>query len=239
MKRATTTALILLFVTVFFYSAYQLFQIYSAHVAEAEIHNMLLEFRPPEQGSDVNQGEDIVNQTVIDLQALYPNVVGWLTIPGTQVDYPFVQYIDNDFYLHHDINHNYFNAGTIFMDFRNKNDFSSQNTMIYGHNMINGSMFATLELFDNQCFFDEHRYATIFLPNETLQLSIFACIIVNPRTESEIYNIVLSGAYFEHVEQNALHFRFIDVTSEDRIVTFSTCVNDANDSRRVIIAKIQ
>jgi len=228
MKKFIITFLSLFFIALIAYSGYQLWKINEDYASESKIHDMVLKYKP--------NGE-IINQSVIDLQEKYPDVVGWLTVPNTKIDYPFVQAKDNDYYLRRDINGNYAFAGTLFMDSRNKKDFSDFNTVIYGHHMQNDSMFGSLKKFNNKAFFDENRTGTIYLPNDTLVLEFFAYIVVKPN-DQVIYNTGLSETYFDYVKQKARYFRDIEITDGDKILTLSTCSYEFNNARMVMLAKI-
>jgi sortase B len=238
MKKAIITILSLFFIAVIAFSDYQLWKINEDYAEESKIHDMVLEYKPddthdPEQDPEV----EVVNQSVIDLQGKYPDAVGWLTVPNTKIDYPFVWYKDNDYYLRRDINGKYALAGTLFMDYRCEKDFSSQNTIIYGHHMKNGSMFGTLKNFNDKAFFDANKYGTIYLPHANLTLEFFAYMVVQP-TDREIYATELSETYFDYVKQKARHYRDVELSDNDRIVTLSTCSYEFNDARMVLLAKI-
>jgi len=181
--------------------------------------------------------EETVNQGVIDLQAKYPDVVGWLTVPGTKIDYPFVWYEDNDYYLRRDLNGDHATAGTLFMDYRCEKDFSSPNTIIYGHHMKNGSMFGTLKAFAGKEFFDAHTQGTVYLPRETLTLEFFAYLVVK-HTDSEIYSAQPGEGYLDYVRQNARQYRDIGLTGGDKIVTLSTCSYEFQNARMVLLARV-
>ena len=157
------------------FSGWKLWGAVQDYKNEADMHSGIMEFKP--------QKSETINQSVIDLQAKYPDAVGWLTVPGTKIDYPFVWHEGNDFYLRRDLDGTHATAGTLFMDCRCAPDFTSQNTIIYGHHMKNGSMFGTLKLFDDKKFFDENTSGIIYLPHKTLALEIFAYMILNPSTE--------------------------------------------------------
>jgi len=233
MKKIIVSLFALFFAVIMLYSAYRLWEIYSVYRDEARLHGQVMEYKPQPA-----EEEEIINQSVIDLQGKYPDIMGWLTIKNTDVDYPFVWYKDNDFYLRRDLDGKHAMAGTIFMDFRCEKDFTSQNTIIYGHNMRNGSMFGTLNRFNDQTFFDENRRGMIFLPYENIQLEFFAFVVVNPTTEREIYNIALSEGYWDYVKQKARYFRDIEFTDGDRLVTLSTCSYEFNNARMVLVGKV-
>ena len=216
-------------VAVMLYSGYRVWKITGDYRAEAEIHSAVIAFKP-------QQDDEVVNQSVIDLQAKYPDVVGWLTVPGTSIDYPFVWRDDNDYYLRRDLNGDDATAGTLFLDMRCEPDFSSQNTIIYGHHMKNGSMFGTLKAFADKEFFEANKHGTIYLPRETLTLEFFAYLVVSHR-DAEIYSIEPGEDYLDYVKQNARHFRDVALTGEDNLVTLSSCSYEFNNARMVLLAR--
>jgi sortase B len=227
-KRIVLSVLALCFAALTAYSGWRVWAAYSDYRAEAEMHGAVMEYKPRE--------DEIVNQSVIDLQAKYPDALGWLTVPGTKIDYPFVQSKDNDYYLRRDLNGDYALAGTLFMDYRCEKDFTSQNTIIYGHHMKNGSMFGTLKAFNDKAFFGENRYGTIYLPNETLTLEFFAYMVVKS-TDREIYSIEPGESYLGYVSQNARQYRDIGLATGDRIVCLSTCSYEFDNARMVLLAR--
>ena len=183
-----------------------------------------------------------VNQSIVDLRAAYQSTIGWLTIPNTLIDYPFAQGIDNDFYLHMDLNHNKSPAGTVFMDYRNSIDFSDFNTVIFGHNMKNGSMFGTLQNFGNPEFFYNNKLGSIVLENKIFAIEFFSFAVIKPN-DPVIYDTNITSeadktAFLEYVQNNARHYRDIAVTPRDRIITLSTCSYEFNNARMVLIGRL-
>jgi sortase B len=203
-----------------------------AYRSETEIHKQLLQFKPvPPDGP-----ESVVNQAVLDLQAQNSDMVGWLTVPGTKIDYPFVQAADNDFYLRRDYNGVYALAGTLFMDYRCAKDFTSQNTIIYGHHMKNGSMFGTLKKFRDEDFFVANKTALVHLPNGTLTLELFAYMVIRSN-DAMLYDHEPGSNFLAYVEQNARHYRDVGAATEDRFVTLSTCAYEFNNARMVLVGR--
>jgi len=239
-KRLIKILLSVLLLGIMLFSAYQLYQIYRDYAAEKAIHDMVLEYKP-ELPAPSETEEPVINQSVIDLQAQYPDAVGWLTIPNTNIDYPFVWYSDNAFYLRRDLEKKYAQAGTLFMETRCNRDFSSQNTIIYGHHMKNDSMFGTIKRFNNKDFFDNNQTGTIFLANQTLEFEIFAFVVVKA-TDKEIYKTDFdetgNAAFMEYIKENARHFRETPLGETDRFVTLSTCSYEFNNARMVLICRI-
>jgi sortase B len=211
------------------YSGYRAWGILGNYEDEAAMHDAVMEYKP--------EPREVINQSVIDLQAKFPDVVGWLTVPGTKIDYPFVWYKDNDHYLRRDLNGETATVGTLFMDYRCEKDFTSRNTIVYGHHMKNGSMFGTLKAFADKGFFEANRYGTIYLPRETLALEFFAYLVVKS-TDTEIYSAAPSENYLEYVRRNARQYRDIGLTGGGRIITLSTCSYEFDGARMVLLAKV-
>ena len=241
-KRLFKTLLSVLLSGIMLFSGYQLYQIYCDYAAEKAIHDMAMKYKPEDTApSDGEPKEEIINQSILDFQAKYPDVVGWLTIDGTNIDYPFVWYSDNAFYLRRDLEKKYATAGTLFMETRCNRDFSSQNTIIYGHHMKSGSMFGTLKSFNNKEFFDSNRTGTIYLANNTLQLEIFAFVVMES-DDAQIYKTRFESgdgaAYIEHLRKNARYFRETEHSETDRFVTLSTCNYEFKNARMAVIGRI-
>ena len=108
------------------------------------------------------------------LRAVNPEIVAWLSIDDTNIDYPVVQHSDNDYYLHHLFTGEWNSSGCLFMDCNNLADFSDLHTIIYGHHMDNGSMFQNLMGYKGQSFYDEHPTAQLFTPGGTYTVEFFA-----------------------------------------------------------------
>lgn len=120
---------------------------------------------------------------VVDFEALRetgPDIIGWLTLPDTPVNYPVTQADDNEYYLHHLYDGTYNKVGCLFADYENKADFSDRNTIIYGHNMRDGSMFAALNEYDEQSYFDTHKQMYLVTPEGGYLCEIFAAFVAKP-----------------------------------------------------------
>ena len=177
------------------------------------------------------------------LRARNAQVVGWLTIPGTAVDYPFVQGRDNEVYLDRDFDGDPAAAGTLFLDARSDAAFGDFNTLLYGHNMKNGSMFGELDRFSGEAFFAEHQEAMLYLADARYTLDIVAFLFVTADNAMMYDTLRLAPAsraqYLAYVAKNARRCRDLGLTEEDRFVTLSTCTRGARDVRSVLIARIR
>jgi sortase B len=230
-KTVLCSVLALGFAAIIAVSGFQIWKIQEEYQNEQDMHRKALEYKPKPSPEAELPGNDV--------RALGPDVAGWLTIPNTKVDYPFVWYKDNAYYLRRDLSGGYALAGTIFMDCRCQKDFTSQNTILYGHHMKNGSMFGSLKQFANSHFFAQNQRGTIDLPNQTLQLRFFAFLVIDSSTEQELYTPAPGENYFTYVKQNAKYFRDIALSEHDRLVTLSTCAYEFNNARMVLLAKVE
>ena len=178
------------------------------------------------------------------LQEENPEVYPWITVPGTKVDYPILQHdSDNSYYLNHDIDGKEDIAGAIFTENYNRKDFTDPNTVIYGHNMKNGSMFRTLHNYSDRSFFDENRDITIYMPDKILHYKIFAAYLYDSRhllLNFDFQDPQVFAGYLEDVrsmrDMNSFVDTSMEVAAEDRIITLSTCYAGMADRRYLVQA---
>lgn len=173
------------------------------------------------------------------LQASNSDVCGWIQIPGTIIDYPVVQSAADepeDFYLDHDINKKYKADGCIYIQKMNYRDFSDPNTVIYGHDLINGKMFSQLRRFKRSGFFNENRTMYIYIPGHILTYDIFSAFVYDDRHILNSYNFYKADEYAAFLKEAldpASMVRNVregaNVTTEDRIITLSTCTDRAGE----------
>lgn len=188
------------------------------------------------------------NHRTIDFDTLCqqnPDIIAWIEIPGTDIDYPVMQSAGNeeeDYYLHHDFDRNYSSHGAIYMQKRNQPDFSDFDTILYGHNMNDGSMFKQLHLFEDPDFFARHKKIKIYLPERTLTYRVFATVIAGntlilddwsdyedaPSRQKRINDIRTNGGNQREKTK---------VTAKDKILTLSTCTGDS-DYRLLVVGQL-
>lgn len=176
-----------------------------------------------------------------ELKNVNEDVIGWLKIRALDISYPLVQGEDNDFYLHRTFEKKDNFAGCIFMNSENEPDFTDMNTIIYGHNMKDGSMFGKLKKFGEDEIWKKSEYFWIFTPDLIYQYHIFSVRTVNKTgptyqtffTDEEFHSM-LNDAFAQSIVDNS----DITVDTDDRIVTLSTCTgNDA--TRLVVVGKLE
>lgn len=171
-----------------------------------------------------------------ELKAINEEIIGWIRIGALNLSYPVAQAADNDYYLHRTFERVDNFAGCIFLNCDNTRYFTDQNTIIYGHNMKNGSMFGTLKEFEKQETYDKNPYFWIFTPEFIYQYRIFSCSVVNKigdpyRTRfvtEDFQNFINTCQAGSMIDNHG-----VEVTTSDRIVTLSTCTGD--DSTRLIV----
>ncbi len=174
------------------------------------------------------------------LLALNEDIVGWLRIRALDISYPVVQGEDNDFYLHRTFEKTDNFAGCLFLNYVNKPDLTDQNSIIYGHNMKDLSMFGKLKKFREEGTYEKSKFFWIFTPDFIYQYRIFAATVVNKTGltyqtsfTDEQFDEFINYA-FEHSEIEASE---VNVTKEDRIVTLSTCTGD-DATRFAVMGKL-
>ena len=171
----------------------------------------------PNVAEDDKEGEKQEETVTVDfasLQAINPDIVAWLRIPGV-LEYPVVRGKDNSYYLNHTVQKTYNIAGSIFLDYRNERDFSDSKNIIYGHNMKDGSMFHVLRNYQDIDFFQEHTDMEVYLPDgRSLNYQITACEQVP--ADSEIYQI--ERGYAEDSKENEIILSTCSAKANIRIV---------------------
>ena len=190
--------------------------------------------KPPEDWSGLSFDE---------LMKKNPDIYAWLYIPGTNVDYPVCQSLDgdDDFYLDHNIYRDYQFSGTIYSQTKNSRDFNDPVTVLYGHNMLNGSMFASLHNFEDKEFFQKYNTAFVFTKDKLLTYLIYSAYTYDDRHILNSFHTEFEKAFLDYID-STLNPRFYDgnvregVTpdKDSRILTLSTCTNGASDTRYLV-----
>jgi len=169
-------------------------------------------------------------------------VIGWIEVPGTNIDYPFVSTLDNYYYLDRDLFGNRSIQGTIFADIRNNPDMEDPFIVLYGHNMKDGSKFANLHRFRNETFFNENNKVIIYTPEGQLEYRIFAAYERNDEHlmgTKNFRNPAIMKEYILEIPDIARPGAILDlddITETDSILTLSTCTG--NDVIRFLVQAV-
>lgn len=175
------------------------------------------------------------NPTVIRLTEDYPDAVGWISVPGTRVDYAFVQGPDNFYYLRKGLNRQYLYAGTIYIDVSANKDFTSFNTVFYGHNLRNSTMFGDLAKFQRRDFFAAHDTIVVYLPHKTIRAKIIACVTSTVKAAPYLYSSEQTEDFMAKLKKGSQHFRDPEYENPS-FLTLSTCGYDYEGERIIIVA---
>lgn len=172
------------------------------------------------------------------LQAINPDIVGWIYVDGEpSISYPVLHADDNDYYLHRTFRKEHKYAGSIFMECSNNPDFADPDTIVYGHNMRNGSMFGLLKFLEDK--YAEHPYFWILTPNGNYRYHIYAMFRTD--VSSAVYTLFPEqNEEFLEWEQNLQKAsavpNSVPLTKNDKTVILSTCTSDKS-KRTVVIGK--
>ena len=176
------------------------------------------------------------------LQGINKDTVGWLTVNNTKIDYPVVQGKDNDYYLKRDYYQSKNRHGWIFMDYRNNPDELNENTIIYGHNLANQTMFGTLRYALNSYWYNKsaNQIITFNTPNANMKFQIFSIYTIpttNDYLDVTFPSVSAYQEYIDLVKGRSIYDFNVEVTPDDKLLTLSTCAN-GNDKRLVVHAKL-
>ena len=205
---------------------------------------------PEEPGAEEETGREDSSAVlpVVDFEALRengPDIIGWLSLPDTAINYPVTQTDNNEYYLHHLYDGTYNKVGCLFADYENQADFSDRNTIIYGHNMRDGSMFAALNEYGGQSYYDEHPQMYLVTPDGGYVMEVFSAFEAKPaESGSDTSPWRLSwkddGAYTTWLSEMAGRSVIetdVTVTSSDKVLTLSTCTPEGK-SRFIVMGKL-
>ena len=172
------------------------------------------------------------------LSGVNSDVVGWILIEGTQINYPIVKSADNADYLHRTFEGEKSKSGSIFMDCSNNSDFSDKTTFIYGHNMKDGSMFHTLNAYSEELFYKEHPTVLLFTPSRTMVCKIVSAHVTGNSSTS--YQIGFGTqadyeAYLNTEKSVSLYDTGITPQMDKNTIVLSTCRGTAASQRFVLI----
>ncbi len=250
-----------IFLGVFIFAAYQLYQTFHGYrVAQQQYENLSQQFvsaQPatptptptPTPESDRPMTDDptptpINGPISVDFNALLaqnPQVVGWIYSPNTVISYPVLKGSDNDYYLHHMIDGSENANGSIFMDYLCEDDLMQDNTLVYGHHMNNGSMFASLANYKQTGYLEEHPVLYYYTPTQNYRLEVFACFVTGGDSDVYTLNFNTRDEFQNFIDRMRSRSNFdttVQVTSSDRIMTLSTCSYEYDDARYVVLCKI-
>ena len=218
--------------------------------------NILLEYRNIERlydetlvqyTSEENETDKApIEVDLAELRDVNEDICGWIYIPDTNVNFPLLQGKSNKQYLFQSYKKEYLTAGSIFIDYRCRADLTDKNTVIYGHNMHNGSMFGKLKKYADEDYRNEHPY--VYLMRADGRWNKYEIIAYfQAAVDGALYDLPIesdcSEERFERLKEaiaeENLYASSTTLSEDDRLITLSTCTQDSrNDVRVVVIAKL-
>ncbi|MEG0750433.1 MAG: class B sortase [Oscillospiraceae bacterium] len=235
-------SLIVCAAVLFSFSIYKIAGIVLEYSKGARAYSTIMSSAVESGGQTEGQDEKNAFQ-VIDFAKLYSinqDCAGWIQIPDTNINYPMVIGTDNDYYLRRTFEGESYIGGVIFVDYRCARDFSGRNTIIYGHHMNDGTMFANLAKFTDVAYLEKHPQIYIYTPESLRVYEIFAAC----KTDilNSCYTIEFAGddtfmRWAGEMQAQSIHDIGVPVSSADEVITLSTCTN-VNKADRYIVQAV-
>lgn len=197
---------------------------------------------PSPDDLDLIRIRSLISVDFAELQKMNPEVVGWIFQEGTNINYPIMHGLDNTFYLNYLPDRTQNRLGSIFVNAQNQGNFSDDTTVVFGHNMQDSSMFASLEQYKQQAYLDQHPSLYIFTPTDVYRIDVFAGYVIgahdirslhfNFRDRRERDKFVK-----ESNERSVIHSA-VQLEVDDQFISLITCSYDIYDARFMLNGKL-
>ncbi len=215
---------------------------------------MYEELRQTEQVEEVitveeteTEEEVVYCQPVYDFEELRKDnedIYAWITVPGTLVDYPVLQSEEDNYYLDRNLDHSKGYPGCIYTNACNAKEFSDYQTVLYGHNMKNDSMFGSLHDFESEDNFLANREIIVYTEEKRLTYEIYAAVKFSDVYITSYYDIYSAAGNEQFLQDLAKsaesyaavsHIMDMEITPEDKLITLSTCVGGESTNRYIVV----
>ena len=231
MKRMINNILLIICIFIFCISTWKLYGYYRSYKKAKDTYSKIAK-----ENVKISKNERKIDFK--KLKSQNQDIAGWIYIRGTTIDYPIVQGKDNEEYLHQDFNKKKSSSGTIFLDNNCKKDFTSDNNIIYGHHMKNGTMFAQLLKFREKSFLKKHNEIMIFTPDRTIHLKVISAYAQKAQNKIPVTfaNDKQKKAYIKKIESMSEQTIKTSRINDSHIYTFVTCSYEWEDNRNYVHA---
>ena len=231
MKRMINNILLIICIFIFCISTWKLYGYYRSYKKAKDTYSKIAK-----ENVKISKNERKIDFK--KLKSQNQDIAGWIYIRGTTIDYPIVQGKDNEEYLHQDFNKKKSSSGTIFLDNNCKKDFTSDNNIIYGHHMKNGTMFAQLLKFREKSFLKKHNEIMIFTPDRTIHLKVISAYAQKAQNKipDTFANDKQKKAYIKKIESMSEQTIKTSRINDSHIYTFVTCSYEGEDNRTYVHA---
>ena len=222
----------------FIFGAYAVYALWDNNQVYQAAEDVQLELKRLKPSADGENGP-----TFEELLKINPDVCAWITMDGTNIDYPVLQGENNLTYINKDVYGKFALAGSIFLDSRNQRDFSDSYNLLYGHHMSESHMFGDLDLYEKEAFFRKNTTGTLLVPGKVYDLQVLAFMRVTA-SEEEIFNLDIyrdnsaGVAAFAMQKASLKSDGLSSITGEDRLLALSTCSSDFTDARVIVLTKM-
>lgn len=244
-KKRLSIVVTILCLAVFIYSLYQLSSIFMTYSHNRQVLADVQQIYHEESDvvKEVDSKEGEIRPQFNQLRQINPDILGWISIDDTKINYPILQSADNEFYLDRNYKKEDSIAGSIFMDYRNDITLTNPNTIIYGHRVKDNSMFDSLTNYLDEHFFNNHQLIYYDTMYESYQAEVFA--VYQTTTDFDYIQTDFSDgqeydALLKEIQERSIYDTNVDLTMNDQIITLSTCdyTLDPDEGRLVVHAKL-
>ena len=220
---------LLLALCMLLYGTYSLYDNYSINKS-AFASERLLQYKPTDDHKETLEGLININS----------DVIAWLTVDKTHIDYPIVKCKNNLEYINKNVYGNFQLSGAIFLNSLNKPDFSDPYNVVFGHHMENGAMFGDITEFTDKSYFNSHKTGTLFLKNKTkYNIQFFACIQCDAANVI-IYNTTKGSINqrLNYIKKHSIQYQNININNNDKVIALSTCQDAVTNGRILLFGKM-
>jgi len=243
-KKIISRLITIISVSVFLYAAYGLSDVLIDYYKNRQALSDMQDIYYNVDSEDEEREPDEIRSGFDELLKENDEVVGWITMDGTQIDYPVLQSDNNTDYLTKDYNDRVTRAGSIFLDFRNDITSENKNTVVYGHRMKDGSMFQHLTKYMDEDFLREHQtfeFDTLYDSYEAEIFSVYNTLTDFNYIQTDFSDKEKYGDLLKKMKNKSRFETDVKIDSDDEIITLSTCDYelDENEGRLVVHAKLK
>ena len=220
-------SILLVCIVLFLLGSYGLYDSYMVYQQATD--NSILKYKPGYEADDETD------------KKITGNMVAWLTVDDTNIDYPVMQGEDNNEYLNKDPFGDYALSGSIFLDSRNDPEFKDYYSLIYGHHMDHGGMFGDVVEYTDISYFEKHMEGWLYLADATYQIQMFACV------ETDAYDSMIYGCgadtdlnkLLSYIEEHAVVYKNMTTDRPAQVIGLSTCADARTNGRVIVFGRLE
>lgn len=226
------------------FSGFQLYRLWSEyHKGQKEYEGLQdyinVDDKDPDQKQDDKGG---IQVDFSELKKINSQVIAWLYGKDTKINYPVVQAKDNEYYLKHTFEKQINSSGCLFVDCKNAADFTDDNTIIYGHHMKNGTMFAGLAKYKEQTYYDDHKTMLLKTPEKEYKVNIFAGYVTDE--DDDVWTLAFGTEakkekWLAKRKKKSCFTSAVTPKIDDTILTMSTCSYEYENARFVLLGVLE